>query len=119
MPRRRGAENREVVADPVYGSTLVEKFVCSMMWDGKKSTAERIMYSSLDIIETQTSRNPVDTLEQALHNVTPLLEVKPRRVGGATYQVPVEIRGDRFLVNGVAIKIKGVNRHDQFARICY
>ena len=95
MPRRARVVRRPVNPDAKFHSVTVQRIINKLLQSGKKATAERIMYDSLDIIETQTSRNPVDTLEQALHNVTPLLEVKPRRVGGATYQVPVEIRGER------------------------
>ena len=102
MPRRTRVVRRPVPADARFHSITVQRIINKLLQRGKKSTAERIMYNSLDIIETQTSRNPVDTLEQALHNVTPMLEVKPRRVGGATYQVPVEIRGDRR--NSLAVR---------------
>ncbi len=102
MPRRTRVVRRPVPPDARFHSITVQRIINKLLQRGKKSTAERIMYNSLDIIETQTSRNPVDTLEQALHNVTPMLEVKPRRVGGATYQVPVEIRGDRR--NSLAVR---------------
>ncbi|HEY8475634.1 MAG TPA: 30S ribosomal protein S7 [Chloroflexota bacterium] len=95
MPRRGKVERREVMPEPRYGSRLLAKFINRVMMRGKKSLAERIVYSALDIVERQARRNPVEVFEQALRNVTPVLEVKPRRVGGATYQVPVEIRGDR------------------------
>lgn len=95
MPRRARVIRRPVLPDPKFHSPTVQRIINKVLQRGKKSVAERIVYGSLDLIESQTRRNPVDTLEQALRNVTPLLEVKPRRVGGATYQVPVEIRGDR------------------------
>lgn len=95
MPRRARVVRREVPPDPKYGSRILQRFINKVMMRGKKSLAERIVYGALDLIERQTRQNPLDVFEQALRNVTPVLEVKPRRVGGATYQVPVEIRGDR------------------------
>src|SRR3954453_1177050 len=96
MPRRRGAENREVVADAIYGSTLVEKFICSMMWDGKKSTAQKIFYSSMKKLEERGGGEDAARLfKKAIENAKPLLEVKTRRVGGANYQVPVEVPQNR------------------------
>ncbi len=95
MPRRARVVRRPVVPDARYRNSTVQRFINKVMQRGKKSTAERIVYGSLQTVEEQTRRSPVDTLEIALRNATPLLEVKPRRVGGATYQVPVEIRGDR------------------------
>jgi len=96
MPRRRGAENREVPADPVFGSTLVEKFICSMMWDGKKSTAQKIFYSSMKKLEEKGGgEEAVKLFKKAVENAKPLLEVKTRRVGGANYQVPIEVGPDR------------------------
>jgi small subunit ribosomal protein S7 len=91
MPRRRGAENREVLPDPVYNSTLVEKFICSMMWDGKKNTAQGIFYDSMEKIRERTSDDPLKLFKKAVENCKPLLEVKTRRVGGANYQVPIEV----------------------------
>ena len=95
MPRRRRAVVREVVPDPVYNSTLVEKFVNSMMWQGKKNTAQGIFYDAMDLVESRTSQSGVTVFKQALTNLKPAVEVKSRRVGGATYQVPVEVRPDR------------------------
>src|SRR5581483_8367740 len=95
MPRRSRPDKREVVPDSRYNNKLISMFVNKVMQRGKKSTAERIMYDALARIETQTNRNPIDTFEQALRNATPAIEVKPRRVGGATYQVPVDIRAER------------------------
>jgi small subunit ribosomal protein S7 len=91
MPRRRTIENREVLPDPVYSSTLVEKFICSMMWDGKKNTAQRIFYSSMDKLKDRSQDDPVKVFKKAVENCKPLLEVKTRRVGGANYQVPIEV----------------------------
>ncbi len=95
MPRRAKVVRREVMPDAKYQSKTVAMFINKLMLNGKKSTAERIMYDAFDRISDQARRNPLDTFESAIRNVTPLMEVKPRRVGGATYQVPVEIRGDR------------------------
>lgn len=95
MPRRAKVDKRDIAADPKYHSKMLARFTNKVMYSGKKSTAERIIYDAMDLIEHQTRRNPLDTFDQAMRNATPVLEVKPRRVGGATYQVPVEIRGDR------------------------
>jgi small subunit ribosomal protein S7 len=95
MPRRAHVLKREVVPDPRFGSRTLTRFINKVMLNGKKSTAERIVYGALDTIERQARRSPIDVFDVALRNATPLLEVKPRRVGGATYQVPVEIKGDR------------------------
>ncbi len=95
MPRRAKVIKRVVPADPKYHSWRLAKFINRVMTQGKKSTAERITYGALGIIEAKERKNPIDLFEQALKNATPILEVKPRRVGGATYQVPVEIRGER------------------------
>ena len=91
MPRRRRPESREILPDPVYNSQLAEKFVNSMMWDGKRSTAQRIFYGAMDQIGQKTNGDPLATFKKAIENVKPVLEVKTRRVGGANYQVPVEV----------------------------
>jgi len=95
MPRRARVIKREVPPDPRYGSRTLTRFMNKMMLNGKKSVAERIVYTAMDSIEQTARRAPLDVFDTALRNATPLLEVKPRRVGGATYQVPVEIKGDR------------------------
>ena len=95
MPRRKIVAKRELVPDARYGSTLVSKFINAVMSDGKKSTAERMFYGAMDIIEQKTHQDPLTVFKQAINNVKPVLEVKSRRVGGATYQVPVEVRQDR------------------------
>ena len=95
MPRRARVVKREVPPDARFGSKNLARFINKLMLNGKKSLAERIVYRALDRVENQIHRNPVDVFDQALRNATPVIEVKPRRVGGATYQVPVEIRGDR------------------------
>jgi small subunit ribosomal protein S7 len=91
MPRRRTIDNREVLPDPVFNSTLVEKFICSMMWDGKKNTAQKIFYTSMDKLKERSQDDPVKVFKKAVENCKPLLEVKTRRVGGANYQVPIEV----------------------------
>jgi len=97
MPRRASATKREISPDAKYSNVTVARLINRVMMCGKKSTAEKIMYGALQLIEQQESNPPVVVLEQAVRNATPLLEVKPRRVGGATYQVPVEVRSDRAL----------------------
>ena len=95
MPRKGPAKKRVILPDPVYHNRLVTRFVNRMMLSGKKSLSETIFYRSLDAIETKTGRKGIEIFEQAVRNVMPQVEVKPRRVGGATYQVPMEIRADR------------------------
>lgn len=97
MPRRDRAVKRVITPDARYHSEDLARFINKIMLDGKKSKAERIVYDALDIIEKEVKRNPLDVFEQAIKNVTPVIEVKPRRVGGATYQVPVDIKADRCL----------------------
>ena len=97
MPRRARATRREVPPDARYNNVTVARLVNRIMTRGKKSTAERVVYGALQLMEKQESSAPVAVLEQAVRNVTPILEVKPRRVGGATYQVPVEVRPERAL----------------------
>ena len=95
MPRRRRPESREILPDPVYNSTLAEKFVNSMMWDGKKSTAQGIFYESMRNLEQKGGEEALKLFKKAIENCKPLLEVKTRRVGGANYQVPIEVGPDR------------------------
>src|SRR3954453_11826865 len=95
MPRRRRAFIREVLPDPVYNSTLVEKFVNSMMWQGKKNTAHGIFYDALTPLQGRGDEDPLKTFKKAVENAKPLLEVKTRRVGGANYQVPIEVPQNR------------------------
>ncbi|MEE8619124.1 MAG: 30S ribosomal protein S7 [Dehalococcoidales bacterium] len=97
MPRRAQAIKREISPDAKYQSVIVARLINKIMKCGKKSTAERIVYGALQVVEQQESQTPVSVLEQAVKNATPLLEVKSRRIGGATYQVPVEVRPDRGL----------------------
>lgn len=95
MPRRSGVPKRDVLPDPVYGSKVITKLVNQVMLDGKKGTAQAIVYDAFDIIKQKLSLEPMDVFNQALENVKPMLEVKARRVGGSTYQVPMEIRPER------------------------
>jgi len=95
MPRKGPVPKREVLPDPIYGSKLVTKLINKVMRDGKKSLAQRICYGAFDLIREKTGKDPMEVFEQALNNVMPVLEVRPRRVGGATYQVPVEVNPDR------------------------
>ncbi len=101
MPRRARAIKRRRQPDARYQSENVARFICKVMSRGKKSVAEGIVYDAMAIVEKELKKNPADVFEQALKNVTPVLEVKPRRVGGATYQVPVDIRPDRRLALGM------------------
>jgi len=101
MPRRREVPVRTVLADAKYDNKLVAKFIKSIMRDGKKSTAEKILYGAFDIIEDKTKESPVKLFEQALDNVRPQIEVKSRRVGGSTYQVPTEVRPSRRTALGI------------------
>ena len=95
MSRRREAQTREILPDPKYGDEVLAKFINNLMYQGKKSLAERIVYGALDIIQERASREPLEIFREALENVGPLVEVKSRRIGGATYQVPVPVRPER------------------------
>lgn len=95
MPRKGPAKKREIQPDPVYGNRLLQRLINRTLMQGKKSVAEKIVYGALNIIEDKTKRSGVEVFEEAMKNVMPVVEVKPRRVGGATYQVPVEVRSDR------------------------
>ena len=95
MPRRGQIAKRDVLPDPMYGSKLVTRLINSIMLDGKKGVAQRIVYDAFDIIREKTGKDPLEAFEQAMENVMPLLEVKARRVGGATYQVPIDVRAER------------------------
>jgi small subunit ribosomal protein S7 len=97
MPRRREVPKREILPDPLYNSQLVTKFVNVVMKEGKKSTAERILYNALSLIEERTEEDPMKIFKKAIDNVKPQVEVKSRRVGGSTYQVPIEVRPSRRL----------------------
>ncbi len=95
MPRRGFVPKREVLPDPLYNSVLVTKLVNSIMYDGKKGVAQKVVYGAFDIVKEKTGRDPLEVFNQAMENVMPVLEIKARRVGGATYQVPMEVRPER------------------------
>ena len=95
MPRRGNVPKREILPDPVYNSVLVTKLINSIMLDGKKGVAQKVVYDAFAIVEQKTGRNPLEAFTEALNNIMPSLEVKARRVGGATYQVPIEVRPER------------------------
>ncbi|RPI92142.1 MAG: 30S ribosomal protein S7 [Spirochaetales bacterium] len=101
MPRRRRPIKREVLPDPKFGSVLITKFINCMMFEGKKGVSETIFYKAMDILEQRAKKDPVEVFMQALENVKPVVEVKSRRVGGATYQVPIEIRPERRQALGI------------------
>lgn len=95
MPRKGYIAKREVLPDPIYNSIIVTKLINNVMLDGKKTVAQKIVYDAFDIIKEKTSRDPLEVFEESLNNIMPVLEVKARRIGGATYQVPLEIRPER------------------------
>ena len=95
MPRKGNTPKREVLPDPVYGSVVVAKLINSIMLDGKKGVAQTIVYEAFDQIKEKTGEEPLEVFEKAMNNIMPVLEVKARRIGGATYQVPIEVRPDR------------------------
>ena len=101
MSRRRRADKREIIPDPKFGDVVLTKFMNSIMLQGKKSAAERIVYGALDQMERKSKQNPIELFHEALRNVMPALEVRSRRVGGATYQVPVEVRSSRRQALGI------------------
>ncbi|MDI6894035.1 MAG: 30S ribosomal protein S7 [Bacillota bacterium] len=101
MPRRGRVPRRSMAGDPMYGSEMVARLINNMMWDGKKSVAENIVYRAFDIVGKKSGRDPLEVFEQALKNAMPSLEVRPRRVGGATYQVPIEVRPERRVSLGM------------------
>ena len=101
MSRRHAAEKREVIPDPKFGNIVISKFMNAVMYAGKKSVAEGIVYGALEMIESKTKQSPLTVFQQALDNVMPSIEVRSRRVGGATYQVPVEVRTSRRQALGI------------------
>jgi len=101
VPRKGAVARRPTIPDPVFGNLTVTRLINKVMTRGKKSVAEHIVYKALDQVKEKSGKEPVKVLEQALHNVMPVLEVRPRRVGGATYQVPVEVRPDRRVSLGM------------------
>ncbi len=104
--RRRKAEKRDLLPDPIFGDKLITRFVNNLMRDGKKGVARKILYQAFEMIEEKTGEQPLDVFKSALNNATPVVEVRSRRVGGATYQVPVEVRPDR----GTALGIRWIIR---------
>jgi len=106
VPRKGNIPKREVLPDPVYGSVVVAKLINGIMLDGKKGVAQSIVYNAFDMIKKNTGENPLEVFEKAMNNIMPVLEVKARRVGGANYQVPVEVRADRRQTLGIRWLIK-------------
>lgn len=102
MARRRRAQTRKINADPIYGSDIISKFINKLMYDGKKSKAENIFYKAMDLVKDKTGKEGLDAFNEAIGNIKPRVEVKSRRVGGSTYQVPVDVRPDRQ--NSLAFK---------------
>jgi small subunit ribosomal protein S7 len=121
MPRRRGVPPRPIVPDPVFGDRVLTQFMNKIMLDGKKATAEHIVYGAFDVIERRTGDDPLNVFRRAIENVMPVVEVKSRRVGGSTYQVPIEVRNDRRLalsmrwIIGYARSRKGRPMHERLA----
>ena len=101
MPRRGNTAKRDVLADPVYNSKMVTRLINNIMYDGKKGVAQRIVYDAFDIVKEKTGNDPLESFEKALGNIMPVLEVKARRVGGSTYQVPMEVRPERRATLGL------------------
>ena len=120
MARKGHIAKREVMPDQMYNSKVITKLINKVMWDGKKVTAQKIVYGALNIVAEKTGREALDAFEQALANVTPALEVKARRVGGATYQVPMEIRADRkqsLAIRWLVEYARKRNEHSMEARL--
>ena len=114
MPRKGNVPKRDVLPDPVYGSKVVTKLINNLMIDGKKGKAQKIVYDAFDIIKEKEGKNPLEVFEAALENIMPVLEVKARRVGGATYQVPLEIRPERRQTLGLRWLVTYArNRHEK------
>ena len=114
MPRKGHIAKRDVLVDPIYNSKLVTRLINKIMIDGKRGVAQTILYNAFDIIEVKTGRQPMEVFEQALENIMPVLEVKARRVGGATYQVPLEIRPERRQTLGLRWLVTYArNRHEK------
>src|SRR3954468_3311128 len=120
MARRRRPEKREILPDPKFGDVVLSKFMNSVMLDGKKSTAESIVYTALDTVETRAKREPLAVFHDALANIRPGIEVRSRRVGGATYQVPVEVRPERsqaLAIRWLITAARGRSEHTMSARL--
>ena len=117
MPRKGHIAKRDVLPDPVYGSKVVTKFINNIMEDGKKGVAQQICYDAFEIIQEKTGKEPVEVFEEAMNNVMPLLEVKARRIGGANYQVPIEVRPERRQTLGIRwILAAADKRGEKYAR---
>ena len=120
MSRRHRADKRDIIPDPKFGDVILTKFMNSIMNHGKKSAAEHIVYGALDVVEEKTKRNPVELFHEALQNVMPALEVRSRRVGGATYQVPGEVRQDRrqaLAIRWIIAAARGRNENTMVERL--
>jgi len=113
VPRRGHVPKRDVLADPIYNDKKVTKLINKLMLDGKKGIAQKICYGAFDIIREKTGKDPLEVFEQALNNVMPVLEVKPRRVGGATYQVPVEVRPERRQALGLRWIVENARKRSE------
>ena len=117
VPRKGFIAKREVLADPVYNSIVVTKLINSVMDDGKKGVAQKIVYGAFEIIQTKTGNDPIDVFENALNNIMPMLEVKSRRIGGSNYQVPIEVRPERRQTLGLRWLLLAVDkRSEKYAR---
>lgn len=110
MPRKGPAPRRVIPPDPVYNDVLVQRFINRLMVCGKKSVSEKVFYKAMEIVGERTKRNPLEVFQQALKNVMPVLEVRPRRVGGATYQVPMEVRAERRISLGIRWMVTSARR---------
>jgi len=113
MPRKGKVGRREIPPDPKYGDPVVHKLINSLMWDGKKSVATKIVYGAFEVVRNRLKDDPLKVFHKALDNVKPLLEVKPRRVGGATYQVPVEVRPERRISLGIKWIIRSARERSE------
>ncbi|HCW74333.1 MAG TPA: 30S ribosomal protein S7 [Clostridiaceae bacterium] len=117
MPRKGYIAKREVLADPIYNSKVVTKLINSVMEDGKKGVAQKIVYEAFGIIQEKTGKDPVTVFEEAMNNIMPLLEVKSRRIGGSNYQVPIEVRPERRQTLGIRWMLLAVDkRSEKYAR---
>ncbi|SKA99994.1 small subunit ribosomal protein S7 [Caloramator quimbayensis] len=117
MPRKGNVPKRDVLPDPIYGSKVVTKLINKIMWDGKKGVAQKVCYEAFDVIREKTGKDPLEVFETAMNNVMPVLEVKARRIGGATYQVPMEVRPDRRQTLGIRWLVDAArNRGEKYMR---
>lgn len=118
VPRKGYVPKRDVLPDPIYNSKVVTKLINKVMWDGKKGVAQKVVYGAFDVIREKTGKDPLEVFEAAMNNVMPVLEVKARRIGGATYQVPVEVRPDRRQTLGIRWIVEAArNRGDRYMRV--